>query len=106
MPKSTAAQILAQAFSRVNAGKVVRRTTRKARAEGLDPPFDISYVAEPAVVEYSDGLGVSLGSDLLMYDEFPGWRRCLQIFEEEIGGRLMSRVEKATRRWLRKNPTP
>lgn len=106
IPLETAQQLLAEAYEKVNAGKVVRRTTKRARKEGHDPPMNIGYVAEPAVVEYPDGLGVSLGADILLYDEFPGFRRCLAIFEEEVGDQLMKKLEKLVKKWVKKNPGP
>jgi hypothetical protein len=106
MERQTARRLLAEAYAKVNAGKVVRRTTKRARAAGHDPPHDIAYVAEPDVVEYEDGLGVSLGTDLLLYDEFPGMDACLGIFEEEVGGALMKHLQKRVRGWLRRHRPP
>jgi hypothetical protein len=106
MPRQDAARILADSYADVNAGKVVRRTTRRARGAGYEPPFDVAYVAEPAVADFEDGLGVSLGADILLYDEFKGWQQCLRIFEEEVGDALMAKVEKRVRKWIRRNPAP
>lgn len=106
MPRQEAARLLTEAYAKVNAGKVVRRTTRRAREAGYEPPFDVAYVAEPAVADFEGGLGVSLGADILLYDEFRGWRQCLGFFEDEVGQALMARLEKSVRRWLRRNPAP
>ena len=106
MDQEAARGLLAAAYGRVNAGKVVRRATKRARAEGLDPPFDVGYVAEPAVDAFEDGLGVRLGADILLYDEFPGWQRCLAIFEEEVGQALIHRLERLVRKWRAKHPFP
>ncbi len=106
MPLATAQELLAEAYEKVNAGKVIRRTTKRARKEGHDPPMNIGYVAEPSVVEFPDGLGVSLGADILLYDEFPGFRRCLAIFEEEVGGQLMKKLKKLVRKWEKRNRGP
>lgn len=106
MPRREAARLLAESYAKVNAGRVVRRTTKRARGAGYEPPFDVAYVAEPAVADFEDGLGVSLGADILLYDPFRGWQQCLGMFEEEVGQALMAHLEKSVRKWLRKNPAP
>lgn len=104
MPRQVAESILAQAYASIDEGKLLRRTNKLLRKRDIDPPMDVQYVAEPAVQEFEDGLGITLGCDILIYEPFPEMDRCIDAFEETLDDLLMKRVEKAVRAWGRRNP--
>ena len=104
MPPDVAQSILAEAYAELDAGKLLRSALKEQRDAGWDPPHDVQYVAEPALAEYGEGLGVSLGADILVHEEFEGLEACLDIFEAVLGDALMERVEKKVRKWSKRNP--
>lgn len=105
MDEGTARDLLARAYTAVSAEKVVRRALKEQRAEGLDPPTDVQYVAEADLKRYSDGFGIGLGCDILVYDEFPTMEECVDIFERHFTEALLSELEKLVAKWERKHPT-
>ena len=104
MPRETAEGLLAEAYGEVNAGKVLRRALKLQREEGYDPPSDVQYVSEPRLTDHADGLGVSVASDILLYEDFEGVDECVDIFEGVLSGALMERLEKKVHRWLKDHP--
>lgn len=105
-PREVATALLTEAYQEIDAGKVLRRALKEQRRQGWDPPHDAQYVCEPAVAEYPEGLGVSLGSDILLHEPFPGQDECLAIFEGILGDLLMERLERKVVRWLKTKTPP
>ena len=99
MPRSEAERLLAEAYAGIDEGKLLRRTHKELRRRGIDPPMDVQYVAEPAVVRYRDGLGISMGTDILVYEEFPEMDACVDAFEAVLTEALLEGLEKRIRKW-------
>lgn len=104
MPREDAQQLLAEAYQEVDAGKVLRRALKRQREAGYDPPGDVQYVSEPRLEERPDGVGVRVASDILLYEEFPGMRACVDLFEEAMMEDLAHRLEKKLARWAKRHP--
>lgn len=101
MDRDEAQRILTDTYRALDEGKVLRRTHKALRKQGIDPPIDVQYAAEPVVHEVPGGLGVFLQADILIYNEFPELDRCVQTFEDELWRLLEPRLEKALRRWAK-----
>lgn len=101
MPEADAQRILSEAYRSLDEGRLLRRTNRELRRRGIDPPMDVQYVAEPKVEMFSEGLGVGLGADILVYNEFPEMEACVDAFETVLADLLLGKVEDAVKRWNR-----
>lgn len=106
MGRETAQALLAEAYGEIDEGKVLRRALKLQRDEGLDPPSDVQYVSQPALADYPDGLGVSVSSDILLYEQFEGVDECVDVFEAVLGEALIARLEKKVKGWLKAHPPP
>lgn len=104
MPREDAERLLREAYAKIDEGKLLRRTNKELRRRGIDPPMDVQYVAEPLVQVYGDGLGISLGVDIMIYEEFPQMQDCIDAFEASLSDLLMGRLEKAAKAWAKANP--
>jgi hypothetical protein len=99
MAPDEAQRILAEAYSSIDEGKLLRRTNKLLRKRNIDPPNDVQYVAAPALAPSREGLGIVLGCDILIYDEFPELDDCVDAFEETLNDLLMPRIFKAVEKW-------
>lgn len=104
MPLEVAQRLLTEAYSEVDEGKALRRTHKSLRKQGIDPPIDVQYTAQPVVAETPDGLGVFVQADILIYNEFPELEDCVDAFERQLWGLIEPRLEKAVRGWIRAHP--
>jgi hypothetical protein len=104
MRRSDAQRLLQEAYASIDEGKLLRRTNKTLRRAGIDPPIDVQYVAEPAVRMFADGLGITLGCDILIHEEFPELEDCVEAFEASLQELLMDRLEKAVKAWGKRNP--
>jgi hypothetical protein len=105
MPREEAHGIVQESYAEIDEGKLLRRTNKLLRRRGIDPPMDVQYTAEPRVEHVRGGLGVTLGADILIYEQFPELDDCVAAFEDALEDLLMPRVEKRVRRWLKRRPT-
>lgn len=101
MTQEQAKGLLAEAYAKVDAGKVLRGAIKDQRAAGHDPPGDVQYVTEVDTAPYPNGLGVSVSSDILVYDEFEGMDECVDLFEARFTEALLVALEKRVTKWER-----
>lgn len=104
MPREAAQRLLTDAYRGLDEGKILRLTHKLLRRRGIDPPLDVQYVADPAVEEVPEGLGIRLGTDILVYDEFPEMDDCLEAFEDALNDLLLARLDKMIRGWNKRHP--
>ena len=104
MPPDEAQRLLTEAYRGIDEGKLLRRTHKELRKQGIDPPLDVQYTAEPRVERFDDGLGITLGADILIYDAFPELDDCRDTFEAALNDLLMERLEKVLKKWLKASP--
>lgn len=102
MGREEAQRLLTEVYREVDEGKALRRTNKALRRQGIDPPMDVQYTAEPVVADVEGGLGVFLQADILIYNEFPELEQCVATFEDELWRLVERRLEKALRRWVRR----
>lgn len=104
MPREEAERLLSEAYHELDAGKMLRTALKLQREAGWDPPHDVQYVVEPRVEVFENGLGVSVQSDIMLYDQFPGVDQCVDIFEDVVAEALLVAVAKRTKKWLKRHP--
>jgi hypothetical protein len=103
MPREEAERLLREAYGGIDEGKLLRRTNKELRRRGIDPPMDVQYVAEPAVQRFADGLGISLGCDIMIYEPFPEMDACTDAFEDMLNEILVKQLRKLSAKWLVSN---